>query len=80
MTRCNVLLDSPQFYMPKTLCRAFTLEGETEAGWETLLSTTENRVRSYAVPVGKKLLSLRLVPLSNWGEGEKTTVFSFDFQ
>jgi len=78
--RANVLLDSPQIYMPKTLCREFLVELETEAGSEQLLLVKDNRKRTYHVSVNKRILSIALKVVSNWGEGNTTKVISFDFR
>lgn len=77
--RANIRLNSPQFYMPKTLCRSFKLIVMTDNGEEILLNVNNNRKRSYSVDVGYEVNAIKLLPLSNWGESEKTTVFSFDF-
>lgn len=78
--RCNILLDSPQMYIPKTLCREFVLEAETENGKTELLHVENNRKRSYHVEVDKKVKSVKLIPVSNWGDSDGTNVFSFDFK
>ena len=79
-TRCSTLLDSPQMHMPLPLCRAFTLTAETDDGPVVLAKVKDNRLRSYDVPVGRVLGGITLVPESNWGGGEETAVFSFDFR
>ena len=78
--RANVLLDSPQTHMPKTLCREFMVEIETEAGIEQLLLVKDNRKRTYHVSVNKRILSIALKVVSNWGDGHTTKVISFDFR
>ncbi len=77
-TRCNIRLDSPQMYVPKTLCREFVLKYETADGEKTI-HITENRKRAYHIEIDEPIVSLSLTPVSNWGESEKTNVFSFDF-
>ena len=80
-TRANVRLDSPQFYLPLTLCKAFRLEAETADGVEVLLNVEQNALRAYHVEVGRAdITALRLIPLENYGGGEETRVFSFDFR
>ena len=80
-TRANVLLDSPQTYLPKTLCAEFELWAETENGEEILLKkVTENRLRAHDVLVGQKLKKIWLVIQKTWGETEQTNLFSFDFR
>lgn len=77
--RCNTLLGSPQFYVPKTLCKKFKLEIITENGAETTMDENENLRRAYDVPINKNVLGIRLIPESTWGGGEDVNVFSFDF-
>ena len=78
--RANVKLDSPVFYVPKTLCRKFYVELITEKGDEKIIAENNNLKRAYHFEIGKEVTGVRLVPLSNWGESDKTTVFSFDFR
>lgn len=79
-TRANIRLDSPQFYLPLTLCKAFRLEADTPDGTIHLLDVTDNAARAYRVPVNRQdLTALRLIPLKNYGDTPKTRVFSFDF-
>ena len=80
-TRANVRLDSPQFYLPLTLCKAFRLEAETADGVEVLLDVEQNALRTYHVEVGRAdITALRLIPLENYGGTGETRVFSFDFR
>ena len=80
-TRANVFLDSPQFHLPLTLCKAFRLEADTTDGIVTLLDVTHNAARAYHVPVARNdVTALRLIPLENYGRTEGTRVFSFDFR
>ena len=79
VTRANVLLDSPQMHLPKTLCRTFILTALTENGEVELLSVKENRKRAYHCRVDAEVLGLRLRMLDNWGETESTNLVSFDF-
>lgn len=79
-TRANVVLDAPQFCMPKTLCRSFELWATDGEGQEILLQqVTDNRLRSYDIPVGIPVRALRLILHDNWGDTPKTNLFSFDF-
>ena len=77
--RANILLDSPQMHMPKTLCKEFYVEIESLDGVERVLQIENNRKRAYHLEINKKVLRLCLVPISNWGEKDNTKVFSFDF-
>lgn len=78
-TRANIKLDSPDIYMPKTLCKEFKLIGGLNGNEEVLLHVRENTKRSFDLAINKELDSLKLIPLSNWGNNDKTTVISFDF-
>jgi len=78
--RCNVLLDSPDIFVTKTLCKDFTLEITDESGKTEALKYTDSVKRSYDIPVGKKVTKIVLIPESNWGDTEMTDVFSFDFR
>lgn len=78
--RSNVKLSSPTFYVPKTLCREFVLETETEEGVKTVMKIECNRKRAYQVEIGEKVKAIRLIPKANWGDSEYTDVFSFDFK
>jgi hypothetical protein len=80
-TRANVRLDSPQFYLPLTLCKAFRLELDTPGGVTVLLDVAHNALRTYHVEVGRDdITAIRLIPLENYGGAEETRVFSFDFR
>ena len=78
-TRANQLLDSPQMYMPKTLCKEFKLIGEHKGIQTELLNISDNRKRSYHVKLNQCFDKLILVPISSWGDNEEITVISFDF-
>ena len=79
VTRANVLLTSPQMYMPKTLCKSFRLTAETADGELELLCTDKNIKRSYHVSVDAEVTGLRLLILDNWGDTPETNLVSFDF-
>jgi hypothetical protein len=80
-TRANIRLDSPQFYLPLTLCKAFRLEVDTPEGTVTLLDVDHNALRAYHVEVNRAAITaIRLIPLENYGGGKETRVFSFDFR
>ncbi len=79
VTRANVLLDSPMMYVPKTLCRSFTLTAETAEGEITVLSVENNIKRSYHTSLASPIRALKLTVLANWGDTEATPVISFDF-
>ena len=80
-TRANIYLESPQFHLPLTLCKAFRLEMDTSEGTVILLEVAENTTRAYHVSVNRDdVTALRLIPLENYGGTEATRVFSFDFR
>ena len=76
--RANVLLDSPVMKMPATLCKDFRIECDRN-GVTKAFTVTNNLKRSYHIDLGESFDTVRLVPLSNWGESEETKVVSFDF-
>lgn len=79
-TRSNILLSSPQIYMPKTLCREYEVYGECDGKRELLAHVSDNRCRYCHLSVDKSLDKLILKPISSWGEGDTVPVFSFDFK
>ena len=79
VTRANVLLDSPQMYVPKTLAKRFKLTALSEDGETELLSEEQNIKRMYHIKPNKPVSALRLTVLENWGGSEETSIFSFDF-
>ncbi len=79
VTRANVLLDSPEMYMPKTLCKEFRLYAVTSNGETELLNVQSNRKRAYHVTLSDSISVLRLVMTQNWGGSDQTNLVSFDF-
>ncbi len=79
-TRCNTRLDSPQFHLPLTLCRAFSLEIEDGEGVVDRYEIDENRSRYHHISFDKPIKALRLTLHSNWGNTPQTPLFSFDFK
>ena len=77
-TRANIRLDSPQLWMPLPLCREFRLLGQLKGETVELMHITDNRKRSYHIPVDKTLDKLTLIPVDSWGN-EKISLISFDF-
>ena len=77
-TRAQYLLNSPVMHMPTTLCREFKLIGQKEGVSVDLLHVTDNRKRSYHLPVNGEFDTLTLIPLDSWGHKE-IPVISFDF-
>lgn len=79
VTRANVLLDSPQVYVPKTLAKRFRLTAISDEGETELIAEENNIRRMYHVRPSKPVTALRLTVFDNWGGSEETAVFSFDF-
>ncbi len=80
VTRANTNLNSPQTYMPKTLCKDFKLVGELGGVRHELLSITNNRKRAYHININQTFDKLILIPANTWGDYEKIPVISFDFE
>lgn len=79
-TRASHRLDSPQMYMPTTLCKDFKLLGESKGEATLILSIKNNRKRAYHINVNRTFDKLILIPESSWGENnEEIRVISFDF-
>ena len=78
--RANVILDSPQMYVPKTLCKEFYVEVETEDGVEQVLKIVTNRKRTHHLILKRTVKRITLVPVANWGDSDYTKVISFDFR
>ena len=74
---CNRPRNLPDTYVPKTMTRAYRVEGITAEGIVPLVEETENyqRLRTHAVQA--KLLGVRFVPLATWG-AEDCHLFAFD--
>lgn len=73
---CRFLLKTPYLEVPKTLIASFDIEIVDEKGEKTVVSY-QNHQRFVRIPVGKKVQSVRLIPLSTWG-AEEYRVFSFE--
>ena len=78
--RAQQLIESPQMYMPKTLCREFMLYGELNGEKTEILHISDNRKRSYHIDINKTFDKLVLVPVSKWDEEGNIAVVSFDFE
>ena len=72
------MLESPQMYMPTTLCRNFKLIGESDGEKAIILNVTDNRKRAYHIELDRSFDRLILIPEESWGD-EKIPVISFDF-
>ena len=78
-TRANRRLSDPQIHMPETLCREFSLVGVLDGKKEEIIHVENNRKRAHHISVNKKFDRLILEVISSWGDDEKVTVVSFDF-
>lgn len=79
-TRANIFLDSPQFNIPGTLCKSFSVEiTDRNGNCEKIFSTDKNILRCINIPVGKEISSVTLTVFENWGKTDGINVFSFDF-
>ncbi len=68
----------PDFYVPKTMTRAYRLEGLSESGeWRVLYETQNNYQRLNTIPLTGEYLGIRLTPLETWGN-DAAHLFSFD--
>lgn len=77
--RCNINDDSPVMYMPKTLAKCFDIEYEAEDGRKVTVKHEErNLARNVLIPLGAKVVRVRLTVYSNWGNTEKTNLFTFE--
>ncbi len=78
-SRCNILIGAAKNFVPKTLCKNFTITITNADGSKEKLEIKDNRKRAYDVSLQKEVKEITLTPLSNWGNSEQTTIFSFDF-
>jgi hypothetical protein len=79
VTRANVLLNSPQMHLPKTLCKAFRLTAVVNGQEQELLSVDCNIKRAYHLAVQAPITALRLTMTENWSGSAETELVSFDF-
>jgi len=77
--RASVKPDSPVMTMPKTLAKVYSLEVETENGWEGVIFETENLRRLITLPVCRSVTGIRLTVMETWG-AENVHIMSFDFE
>ncbi|MBQ2957017.1 MAG: FAD-dependent oxidoreductase [Clostridia bacterium] len=74
----NRPLDWADSYVPKTMVKAYRLEGVTPSGETILLyETANNYQRRNFVELNCELKSVTLIPLSTWG-ADDAHIFSFD--
>ncbi len=69
---------SPDFYVPKTMTKAYRIEGVKADGTTTVLyKNTNNYQRLNKIPVSGAYQSIRHIPTETWGS-EKAHIFAFD--
>lgn len=79
--RANIKPDSPVMHMPKTLCRCFKVYiKDGDGGITELVSVSENKKRLVIIPLNKKVASIRLEILADWGSGKRINVFAYDIK
>ena len=74
---CNYPLVQTKFKLPKTLIKAYRIEGEGENGQQFSIVVEDNHQRFVKHAVDWKVKSLRFVPLSTHGHG---AFHLFDFE
>lgn len=78
-TRPLTKLTSPEYHIPTTLCKSFTLIGELDGNATEILHIYENRKRAYNIPISMELDSITLIPLEGRNDSGKVGIISFDF-
>ncbi len=76
--RCNILDDSPVMHMPKTLAKAYELEILFENGKNATVKENQNKKRNVLVPAKGKVKQITLTVFGNYGETDKTKLFTFE--
>ncbi|MDD4689282.1 MAG: FAD-dependent oxidoreductase [Eubacteriales bacterium] len=74
---CYYPIVQEQFQLPDTIIKKFKLEYILGNGEKEEIVIEDNRQRFIKIPFGKKISSIRLVPLETWGCDEYR-VFSFE--
>lgn len=71
---------SPDFYVPKTMTKAYRIEGvKADGSVVTLVQENNNYQRLNKVAVEGNYQKVRLIPMETWGN-EKAHIFAFDVQ
>lgn len=69
---------SPDFYVPKTMTKAYRIEGvKADGSVVTLCQEENNYQRLNRIPVDGAYRKVRLIPTETWGN-EKAHIFAFD--
>nr|MBQ4319454.1 FAD-dependent oxidoreductase [Clostridia bacterium] len=77
--RANIPDTALEMKMPTTLVKEFKVEAVLEDGsCVELMNETKNLRRLVKIPVGQKITSLKLTPVTGWGS-LYAHIFSFDF-
>lgn len=64
--RCNIRLESPDLFVPKTLLRRF----EVYADGELIASVENNYQRLVNIAINREVSEIQIVPLETWGVDE----------
>ncbi len=70
-------LYEPDYKIPESLVRAFTIVAHTADGDVVLASETENHQRLYRIKTDVVADKISIIPTETWG-AEKVSIFSFD--
>ncbi|MBO6263215.1 MAG: FAD-dependent oxidoreductase [Clostridia bacterium] len=76
--RCNILDDSPVMHMPATLAKTFELTIVGENGKIKNILFKENKKRNILFPLGVAVKEISLKIIDNWGDTNKTNIFTFE--
>ena len=69
---------SPDFYVPKTMTRAYRVEGvKADGAVDVLREESNNYQRLNKIAVQGAYQAVRLIPLATWGN-EQSHIFAFD--
>ncbi len=79
MTRASIRIESPQIFMPKTLCKKFKLEITKNGKKESVVAESNNTKRYYHIEIGNSIEAISLVPMESWGNNDEIGVISFDY-
>ncbi len=78
--RCNLLPESPTMHLPLTLVSSYRITAKTPEGEEiVLISDNENVRQTVNVYPERELKEISLKLISDYGENEELSLFSFDF-
>lgn len=77
--RCNILDDSPHMSVPVTLAKEYEITARYPDGTtQTIAHEKENLKRNVILNIEKPLSEVTLRVLSNWGNTDRTDIFTFE--